>query len=112
MSDIAIDDVSLSPECFGLNIPESELSGYNYWNPIEEPPKEVHKDFLNQTGKSKIFGLSAGLKNIVLLRLLLNTSFIHHYLFYNYTDNYSLCFHTTALYYFSLSPYVAFRSSF
>lgn len=51
MSDIAIDDVSLSPECFGLNIPESELNGYNYWNPTEEPSKELHKDFLNQTSK-------------------------------------------------------------
>lgn len=51
MSDIAIDDVSLSPECFGLNIPDSELDGYNYWNPTDEPKKEIHRDFLNQTGK-------------------------------------------------------------
>lgn len=50
MSDIAIDDVSLSPECFGLNIPEDDLNGYNYWNPVDEPSKEIHKDFLNQSG--------------------------------------------------------------
>lgn len=30
---IAIDDFSLSPQCFGLNIPASELDGYDYWNP-------------------------------------------------------------------------------
>lgn len=54
MSDIAIDDVSLSPECFGLNIPESELNGYNYWNPVEEPSSEVHTDFANQSGNNKM----------------------------------------------------------
>lgn len=58
IGDIAIDDVSLSPECFGLNIPESELNGYNYWNPWEEiSTREPHKDFINQTGK-KIFDYS------------------------------------------------------
>lgn len=51
LSDIAIDDISLSPECFGLNIPPSELNGYNYYNPIElqKANKEPHKDFLNVT---------------------------------------------------------------
>lgn len=30
--DIAIDDVSMSPECFGLNVPEKEKEGYDYDN--------------------------------------------------------------------------------
>jgi anaplastic lymphoma kinase len=29
---IAIDDFSMSPECFGFNIPEKHLQEYNYWN--------------------------------------------------------------------------------
>ncbi|CAH1983529.1 unnamed protein product [Acanthoscelides obtectus] len=50
MSDVAIDDVSLSPECFGLNIPEEELQGYNYWNPVcQNIVKETHQDFVNKT---------------------------------------------------------------
>nr|XP_023027843.1 ALK tyrosine kinase receptor isoform X2 [Leptinotarsa decemlineata] len=51
MSDVAIDDVSLSPECFGLNIPKEDLNGYNYWDVREghESEKEIHKDFLNKT---------------------------------------------------------------
>lgn len=65
MSDIAIDDVSLSPECFGLNIPESELDGYNYWNPVEEPVKEVHKDFMNQTGKYKTLIINSYCSHLV-----------------------------------------------
>ncbi|XP_018579561.1 ALK tyrosine kinase receptor isoform X2 [Anoplophora glabripennis] len=51
MSDIAIDDVSLSPECFGLNIPPEELNGYNYWNPLVGylDKRETHPDFKNKT---------------------------------------------------------------
>lgn len=51
MSDIAIDDVSLSPECFGLNIPPEELNGYNYWNPVvgHSDKRETHPDFKNKT---------------------------------------------------------------
>lgn len=51
MSDVAIDDVSLSPECFGLNIPQKELHCYNYWNPQEcdTDRKEMQKDFVNKT---------------------------------------------------------------
>ncbi|KAJ8931560.1 hypothetical protein NQ314_015507, partial [Rhamnusium bicolor] len=51
MSDIAIDDVSLSPECFGLNIPPEELNDYNYWNPMGGPDarRETHVDFKNKT---------------------------------------------------------------
>ncbi|KAF7281667.1 hypothetical protein GWI33_004443 [Rhynchophorus ferrugineus] len=51
LSDLAVDDISLSPECFGINIPEEELQGYNYWNPkIDYPPvKETAEDFKNKT---------------------------------------------------------------
>ncbi|KAK9885852.1 hypothetical protein WA026_013730 [Henosepilachna vigintioctopunctata] len=51
ISDIAIDDVSLSPECFGLNIPQSELGGYNYWDPIGNHlyGREPHKEFANKS---------------------------------------------------------------
>ncbi|XP_038108523.1 ALK tyrosine kinase receptor [Culex quinquefasciatus] len=48
-SDVAIDDFSLSPECFGLNIPADDLQGYNYWDPRIGGVKQPHKDF---TGKS------------------------------------------------------------
>jgi len=30
--DLAIDDVSMSPECFGLNVPPNETVGYDYDN--------------------------------------------------------------------------------
>lgn len=54
LSDVAIDDLSLSPECFGLNIPPEELEGYNYWHPpfLEPSVKEPHKDFINKTCKT------------------------------------------------------------
>lgn len=53
ISDIAIDDVSLSPECFGLNIPAGELKGYNYYNPMGNHliGRETHKHFVNKTCK-------------------------------------------------------------
>lgn len=55
MSDVAIDDLSLSPECFGLNIPVNELKGYDYYNPgpfLDNPyKKETHADFINTTCK-------------------------------------------------------------
>lgn len=53
IGDIAIDDFSMSPECFGLNIPGNQLDGYNYWNPdIEKPFANIpHKDFVNETCK-------------------------------------------------------------
>ncbi|KAK6622943.1 hypothetical protein RUM43_008795 [Polyplax serrata] len=51
--DIAIDDVSMSPECFGLNVPEKEKEGYDYDNfsGFVEPtqPVEEHRDFFNKT---------------------------------------------------------------
>ncbi|XP_044753291.1 ALK tyrosine kinase receptor isoform X2 [Coccinella septempunctata] len=51
ISDIAIDDVSLSPECFGLNIPAEELKGYNYYDPMGNHlmGRETHKNFVNVT---------------------------------------------------------------
>ncbi|XP_066255961.1 tyrosine-protein kinase receptor isoform X2 [Euwallacea similis] len=51
LSDVAIDDVSLTPECFGINIPAEELQGYNYWNPKLdiETAKETVDDFKNRT---------------------------------------------------------------
>ncbi|KRT83614.1 protein kinase, partial [Oryctes borbonicus] len=49
--DIAIDDLSLSPECFGLNIPAEDLNNYSYYNPYIDYPwaKKPHKDFANRT---------------------------------------------------------------
>ncbi|XP_063232393.1 leukocyte tyrosine kinase receptor [Bacillus rossius redtenbacheri] len=47
--DVAVDDISLSPECFGIGIPADVLNGYNY-SLYEEPPfQEPHKDMQNKT---------------------------------------------------------------
>lgn len=54
-SDVAIDDFSLSPECFGLNIPQEHLQGYNYWDPRIFKHKIPHADFVNKTGESVFF---------------------------------------------------------
>lgn len=48
-SDVAIDDFSLSPECFGLNIPADHLNGYNYWDPRIGIHKHPHKDFADKS---------------------------------------------------------------
>lgn len=48
-SDVAIDDFSLSPECFGLNIPIDKLDGYNYWDPRLPMNKQTHRDFVNKS---------------------------------------------------------------
>lgn len=53
-SDVAIDDFSLSPECFGLNIPEDLIKGYNYWDPHFDKYKEPHKDFVDKKCKNYI----------------------------------------------------------
>lgn len=53
-SDVAVDDISLSPECFGLNIPSEHLHGYNYYDPRIGVQKEPHKDFENKTSKYNI----------------------------------------------------------
>ncbi|XP_030566432.1 ALK tyrosine kinase receptor [Drosophila novamexicana] len=44
-SDVAVDDFSLSPECFGLNIPEEHLNGYNYWDVRQNLKSPTHHDF-------------------------------------------------------------------
>lgn len=49
-SDVAIDDFSMSPECFGLNIPVEHLQGYNYYDQRILQDKTPHEDFVNHTG--------------------------------------------------------------
>ncbi|XP_050426861.1 tyrosine-protein kinase receptor-like [Adelges cooleyi] len=56
--DVAIDDIAMSPKCFGLDVPKEELKGYKYetagvndtntYNvtPLKIP---VHPDFINKT---------------------------------------------------------------
>lgn len=48
-SDVAIDDFSLSPECFGLNIPAEHLQGYNYYDQRILQDKTPHEDFVNRS---------------------------------------------------------------
>ncbi|CAG4993099.1 unnamed protein product [Colias eurytheme] len=48
-SDSAIDDFSMSPECFGLNINASELGDYNYYDPVFEEKTTPHEDFAEST---------------------------------------------------------------
>lgn len=50
-SDVAIDDFSLSPECFGLNIPIEHLQGYNYYDQRILQDKTPHEDFVNRSSK-------------------------------------------------------------
>lgn len=50
-SDVAIDDFSLSSECFGLNIPVDDLNGYNYYDPKLFDNRPVHRDFRNRSGE-------------------------------------------------------------
>lgn len=52
-SDVAVDDFSLSPECFGLNIPEEHLNGYNYWNVRTNQKSPTHLDFEHTNCKWK-----------------------------------------------------------
>lgn len=54
-SDVAIDDFSLSPECFGLNIPAEHLQGYNYYDQRILQDKTPHEDFVNRTGMTRFF---------------------------------------------------------
>ncbi|XP_076675839.1 anaplastic lymphoma kinase isoform X2 [Andrena cerasifolii] len=49
--DVAIDDFSLSPECFGIGVPPDVVGDFNYYNPVidsERVPNQ-HADFLNET---------------------------------------------------------------
>ncbi|XP_014612844.1 PREDICTED: ALK tyrosine kinase receptor [Polistes canadensis] len=49
--DIAIDDISLSPECFGIGVPPEVVGSFDYNNPIIESESipEPHVDFVNKT---------------------------------------------------------------
>ncbi|XP_028171271.1 MAM and LDL-receptor class A domain-containing protein 1-like [Ostrinia furnacalis] len=47
-SDSAIDDFSMAPECFGLNIDKAELGDYNYYDPMLEEKTTTHPAFLNK----------------------------------------------------------------
>ncbi|XP_052742746.1 tyrosine-protein kinase receptor [Bicyclus anynana] len=44
-SDAAIDDFSMAPECFGLNVNATELGDYNYYDPVFEEKTTPHNDF-------------------------------------------------------------------
>lgn len=71
-SDVAIDDFSLSPECFGLNIPEEHLNGYNYWDPHFDAFKEPHKDFANKKCKFSTISLFHGKKKSLTCRSIID----------------------------------------
>lgn len=47
-SDVAIDDFSMSPECFGFNIPLEHLGNYNYWDPRIGIYKKPYVDFVDK----------------------------------------------------------------
>lgn len=47
-SDVAIDDFSMSPECFGFNIPPEHLGNYNYWDPRIGIYKQPYADFTDK----------------------------------------------------------------
>ncbi|XP_034934100.1 leukocyte tyrosine kinase receptor isoform X2 [Chelonus insularis] len=51
IGDVAIDDFSLSPECFGIGVPPEVVGDFNYYSPIieSEHPSEQHYDFVNET---------------------------------------------------------------
>lgn len=52
-SDVAIDDFSMAPECFGINIDKASLGDYNYWDPIYSGANtKPHLDFENKTCKA------------------------------------------------------------
>ncbi|XP_034171879.1 anaplastic lymphoma kinase isoform X1 [Osmia lignaria lignaria] len=49
--DVAIDDFSLSPECFGIGVPPEVVGNFNYYNPVIDSEKipDQHADFVNET---------------------------------------------------------------
>lgn len=51
-SDVGVDDISLSPECFGFNIPKEHLQEYNYWDPRIGISKKPFVDFVGRKCKS------------------------------------------------------------
>ncbi|XP_011304808.1 ALK tyrosine kinase receptor isoform X2 [Fopius arisanus] len=50
-ADIAIDDFSLSPECFGIGVPRDVVGDFNYYSPVIESEHQIkqHFDFANET---------------------------------------------------------------
>ncbi|XP_050480798.1 ALK tyrosine kinase receptor isoform X2 [Bombus huntii] len=50
-ADVAIDDFSLSPECFGIGVPPEVVGTFNYYNPVIDSEKvpDPHADFVNET---------------------------------------------------------------
>lgn len=48
-SDTAIDDFSMAPECFGLNIDPGELGDYKYYDPVLEEKTSPHDSFMDKT---------------------------------------------------------------
>jgi anaplastic lymphoma kinase len=63
-SDVAIDDFSMSPECFGYNIPPEHKENYNYWDPRIGIYKKPFTDFAdkkcesNPSGDVELFSLT------------------------------------------------------
>ncbi|XP_031836034.1 anaplastic lymphoma kinase isoform X3 [Nomia melanderi] len=49
--DVAIDDVSLSPECFGIGVPPEVVRDFDYYHPFIEWERipDQHVDFINGT---------------------------------------------------------------
>ncbi|XP_053974206.1 ALK tyrosine kinase receptor isoform X2 [Hylaeus volcanicus] len=49
--DVAVDDISLSPECFGIGVPPEVVGDFNYYNPVIDSEKvpDQHVDFVNET---------------------------------------------------------------
>ncbi|XP_012145693.1 anaplastic lymphoma kinase isoform X2 [Megachile rotundata] len=49
--DVAIDDFSLSPECFGIGVPPEVVGKFNYYNPVIDSERipDQHADFVNET---------------------------------------------------------------
>lgn len=50
-SDVGVDDFSLSPECFGLNIPKQMLGDYNYYDVRTNTRSATQKDFETKSCK-------------------------------------------------------------
>ncbi|XP_008548464.1 ALK tyrosine kinase receptor isoform X1 [Microplitis demolitor] len=50
-ADVAIDDFSLSPECFGIGVPADVVGDFNYYSPVIESEHSIeqHFDFVNET---------------------------------------------------------------
>ncbi|CAH0598780.1 unnamed protein product [Chrysodeixis includens] len=47
-SDSAIDDFSMAPECFGINVDPAELGDYNYYDPVFEEKITPHPAFVDK----------------------------------------------------------------